>query len=408
MADFEHLVIGGGITGLVSAYSLSKISSSVGLIEPERLGGVLRSKIVRGFTLEEGPNVLAESEDLKSLIEDLGLRSAVCYPAKLKYRHYVRHGRAIASVPKKPLDLLKTRLVPFSEKIRLLKVPFIKNQLGPEVEDQSVADLLQPILGIKGVTNLVDPVLRGIYGGDVFRLSARSVVPKLWAYMKSGRSILSLLRMRKGASRPKIFVLKGGNSLLATALTDRISRNVYLENDRAVSLEMNCNHFRVQCENGQSLSGEHIWITTAGSDTARLLNNIDSGLVERLNRFPFSSVMVVHVAVPTSQFTFPDDCFGMLFPTKESKRIMAVMCNSNIFPHVAPKGQQLLTLFLNNKISVLEPIDVEVQNLLADLFNILGVEVLSTHTWTRAIPQLEIGHHELLAMFDATQAKYKN
>ena len=71
MADFEHLVIGGGITGLVSAYSLSKISSSVGLIEPERLGGVLRSKIVRGFTLEEGPNVLAESEDLKSLIEDL-------------------------------------------------------------------------------------------------------------------------------------------------------------------------------------------------------------------------------------------------------------------------------------------------------------------------------------------------
>lgn len=408
MVDFEHLVIGGGITGLVSAYALSKNSRSVGLIEPEHLGGVLRSKELNGFTLEEGPNVLTETEDLRLLIDDLGLRSAVCYPRVTEHRHYVWHGQAITSFPKGPLDLLKTPLFSVLEKARLLRVPFIKGKLGPELEDQSVAEIFRPLLGIDGVTKLVDPVLRGIYGGDVSRLSARSVTPKLWAHMKSGRSLLSLLRTKNGNRRPRIFVLKGGNSLLVNALVERIENSVHRENDRAVSVEMNCNHFMVGCENGRVLSGKHVWVTTAGPYSAGLLNKIDAGLAERLNRLPYSSITVVHVAVPAQLFALPSNCFGVLFPTKESKRVMAAMCNSNMFPHVAPKDRQLLTLFLNAKVDVSEPIEVEVQSILHHFFGITGGEVFSTRTWKRATPQLEVGHYELLKMFDIIEAKYQN
>lgn len=406
VSDFEHIVIGGGISGLVAAYTLSKKSNAVALIEPEILGGVMRSKQVAGFTLEEGPNVISETPELRTVIEELGLESSVCYPAIAKYRHYVWHDHRITGFPKGPFGLLKTPLLTYREKVRLLRITLSKTVLDPQLNDLSIGEFFERVLGSRGVSNLVDPIFRGIYGGDIFRLSARSLVPKLWAHLRSGKSLLSLRATRNGIKKPRLIVLKGGNSLLASALASHLSIKVCLENERAVSLEPNCHQFVVRCENGRGLRGKHVWLATAGSDSAELCKKIDAPLAEKLNTLSYGSVVVVHLA--TESLPLPKDCFGVLFPTRESRRVMGMMCNSRIFPHVAPDGCELITLFLDGRSEVSEHIDAEAPEILSRFFAIKDATVLSTRTWKKAIPQLEVGHHKLLEILDAAEKNYEN
>ena len=51
----------------------------------------------------------------------------------------------------------------------------------PEMEDESVGSFLQRRLGSSNVgENLVSAVLHGIYAGDIYQLSAKSILPQLW------------------------------------------------------------------------------------------------------------------------------------------------------------------------------------------------------------------------------------
>ncbi|MCB9195476.1 MAG: FAD-dependent oxidoreductase, partial [Flavobacteriales bacterium] len=72
--EFDHIVVGGGISGLTKAYSLQKQGLKVLLLEKaNRTGGVIHSKITECGVTELGPNSLALTPILGQLIEELGL-----------------------------------------------------------------------------------------------------------------------------------------------------------------------------------------------------------------------------------------------------------------------------------------------------------------------------------------------
>lgn len=51
----------------------------------------------------------------------------------------------------------------------------------PGLEDESIGSLLQRRLGTANIgNNIVSAVLHGIYGGDIYQLSAKSLAPLLW------------------------------------------------------------------------------------------------------------------------------------------------------------------------------------------------------------------------------------
>ena len=75
----DAIVIGGGVSGLSTAYYLGRDSSSPGaqlkLLEgSDRLGGALGSQEVDGFLFERGPNgMLDNAPGTLALIKELGL-----------------------------------------------------------------------------------------------------------------------------------------------------------------------------------------------------------------------------------------------------------------------------------------------------------------------------------------------
>ena len=76
----QWVIVGGGINGIIAAYTLSAHGQKALLIEPEQhIGGVLRSVPWKGFFLDKGCHLFSNEKDKvtdsASFIDDLGADS---------------------------------------------------------------------------------------------------------------------------------------------------------------------------------------------------------------------------------------------------------------------------------------------------------------------------------------------
>ena len=77
-------IIGGGIAGLTASYYLKKSGGTPTIFEAShRIGGIMQTQVIDGFTLENGPNTILLSDqrtvdmfdDMRIEIEDASLKS---------------------------------------------------------------------------------------------------------------------------------------------------------------------------------------------------------------------------------------------------------------------------------------------------------------------------------------------
>jgi len=197
-------IIGGGISGLATAYYLGKAGIPSTIIESRpRLGGVIETAHVDGCTIEGGPDsFLSVKPAAMDLIRELGLAGDVIGSNDhLRVTYIWKGGRLVPMpdglqlmVPTKLLPLLETRLLSWSTKFRmgmeLFRPPgrHPKAQRGASPrrhtgaptgdsatrtaapfcasssEDQSVADFVTAHYGAEAVDYLAEPLLSGIFG----------------------------------------------------------------------------------------------------------------------------------------------------------------------------------------------------------------------------------------------------
>jgi len=65
-----------------------------------------------------------------------------------------------------------------------------------------------------------------------------------------------------------------------------------------------------------------------------------------LNRFEYAPLIVVHMGIDTSSLGIPLDGFGFLVDPEEKKELLGCVWSSSLFPGRAPKGKNLVTLFI--------------------------------------------------------------
>src|SRR6188508_206058 len=95
------IIIGGGISGLATAYYLVKGGASPTLIESRgRLGGVIQTEKIEGCTIEAGPDsFLSVKPAAMDLISDLGLRADVIGSNDHLRVTFVRKGGKLVPLP---------------------------------------------------------------------------------------------------------------------------------------------------------------------------------------------------------------------------------------------------------------------------------------------------------------------
>jgi oxygen-dependent protoporphyrinogen oxidase len=84
--------------------------------------------------------------------------------------------------------------------------------------------------------------------------------------------------------------------------------------------------------------------------------------------------------------------------------LLGVMFNSLLFPHVAPPDRHILTLIVGGAQATGRPDETRLRQTLPELMRSLlginGFEWIKLTEWNNAIPQLVVGHHQVVAACD--------
>lgn len=399
-------IVGGGIAGLVAAYELVKAGERPFVIEPGYLGGMISSSQLDGFTLEHGPNVLVERPDLKELLSELGLASDSVYPSVNPYGQYVWYKEKPVKVPAGLLEFIKSPLFEISSKALLPIKALVPGVLSSGADsDRSVSEFFAPLIGERGVNHLLDPVLKGIYGGDVTKLSARSLFPGLWSAAEDHKSLLGYMRARKSGGKPPILVVRGGMKRIADALWREIEPHVELITSQVQRINPSSGHrFVISMAGGRQVEADGVIITVAGQRLSPLVPGLNEELADALLNTRYATLAVAHLHVLRSEPLIPD-AFGVLFPGGMPEDLLGVMFNSLIFPHVAPSDKHILTVVLGGaqagaKVFEEAKLRPRIPELLKQLLNISNAKWIGMSQWSTAIPQLEVGHHNLVSKLD--------
>lgn len=200
-------VVGGGISGLVTAYRLASAGVPVTLFESaDRFGGLGGQFDHDGRSLDKFYHViLPTDEHLLDLARELGLAEAVYWEETSLGFLYRRKMYRLAG----PLDLLRFDPVPFTDRIRLgITALWAAYVARPEPLDEiTVEDWLRRLSGRRAFERLWRPLLEAKFG-DAYR-----TIPALWYWASFNRE--------KGTKTEVKGYIRGGYRALALALIER-------------------------------------------------------------------------------------------------------------------------------------------------------------------------------------------
>ena len=166
-------IVGGGISGLSLAYYLQNVFE-ITVFEKENFGGKAHTVKVDKYLMEEGVNgFLNNSPKTLELCREIGITSIKANEnSKIRYIYDDK----LIQIPTKPLDFLKSDILSFRAKLRILKEFFIKPVCDKE---ESVAEFATRRLGAEFTKKMMIPMLAGIYASTPEITSMNAAFPKL-------------------------------------------------------------------------------------------------------------------------------------------------------------------------------------------------------------------------------------
>lgn len=416
-------IIGGGITGLTTAFRLKSAGKHIVLYEASpRVGGQVQSIRRDGYLAEFGPNTLLETSSvISALLRDLGLESHKIYAGnKAKYRFIVR-GKTPTPLPTSPASFFSTSLFSFAAKLRLLREPFIAKSF--EKSEESVADFVRRRLGNEFLNYAIDPFVSGVYAGDPEKLSVVHAFPKLYALEQQyGSLIKGQIRGKKDRRKngdvaknsAGMFSFDDGLQVLIDTLHTKLEQEIKL-NTTVTKLERIPEGWKVYYnDNGTEYINLHssLILTIPAYQLAGLSHNIDGIDLSALKEIYYPPVASLALGFKKSDVTHSLDGFGMLIPKKENFHILGTLFSSSLFPGRAPKDHVLLTNYIGGARSpefAEADESTQIEFVLKDLRMLLGVrgEPRFTHQafYKKAIPQYNIGYAKYKTLLNSFEGK---
>jgi oxygen-dependent protoporphyrinogen oxidase len=421
-AHSTALVVGGGISGLVCAYSLRKAGIDAQLLEASsRPGGVIRSERRDGFLVELGPQSFSGTAPLLELCRELAIDGQLMQ-APPRAPRYVLVGGALRKVPLSPPAFFVSSLLSAVAKWRVLRDLLGTSQ--PPEHDESVAAFVRRKFSPEMLEKLVGPFVSGIYAGDPEQLSLRAAFPQLNEAEKSAGSVLrGMMRAAKAKKgpreRPALLSFREGNETLIRALATRLGpalrcgvevRGIRLGNAGAADkFEA---HFTA--DGHKEIIGAGNLVVAAPTNVAsKLLGGPDISFERPLGGIAYAPVAIVSLGYRKSDVGHPLEGFGFLVPRSAGLEILGSVWNSSLFPNRAPDGKVLLTSFVGGATNPQavrrssEALASLVHREIAPVLEIRQEPVFSNvEIYHRAIPQYNLGHGERIAALEALRAKY--
>ncbi|MEK5502712.1 protoporphyrinogen oxidase [Bacillus sp. FSL M8-0168] len=416
----QIVIIGGGITGLAAAFYLEReikkngLPAEVTLVEASpRLGGKIQTVHKDGYIVEKGPDSFLErKQSAPQLVKDLGLGHLLVnnaigqsYVLVNETLYPIPEG-AVMGVPTKVGPFLTTGLFSLQGKLRAgmdLVLPASKPQ-----DDQSLGEFFRRRVGGEVVENLIEPLLSGIYAGDIDRLSLMSTFPQFYQTEQKYRSLI--LGMKKSAGnkskqaaapvkkKGQFQTLKTGLQAIVEELEKQLELTKIYKGTKAVGIERG-HHYSFKLDNGIVLHADAAVIAAPHKAIAAMFPDEDwlLGMREMVS----TSVANVALGFPEEAVKMEHEGTGFVISRNSDFSITACTWTNKKWPHTTPEGKVLLRAYVGKAgdESVVEQSDNEmVRIVLEDLKRIMKIEGEPEMTcitrWNEAMPQYHVGHKE--------------
>ena len=437
MTDKKIVIIGGGISGLATAYSLEEIarkkgeSISITLFEKNnRIGGNILTERTDGFLIEGGPDCfLSEKPWAIQLCERLGMGESLLrtndeyrktYILLNGHLHELPEG-VILMIPTEIFPLLKSNLISLSGKIRMGMELFIPKKESSA--DESLSQFVRRRLGQEALDKIAAPLVAGVHAEDPDTMSVKSRFPRFVQMEEEYGSLIKGMiakrrEMRRAGSKgnkPKytmFMTLKDGLSEMPATIVQNLKMTKILTNREVADVDKR-DIFKISLKNGEVLDADTVVFATPSYETARLLTGINDSISALLNKIPYASTATVSLAFKKESISNPMNGFGFLVPRQEKRRITGATWVSRKFSYRSPDDSVLIRCFIggshNEKLVFLNDKDM-IEMVKGELRDIMGItsEPLLTriYRWEKAMPQYTIGHEERLSILDKKLSEY--
>ena len=422
------VIVGGGITGLSAAFYMQKEAREKGLpldvilVEASnRLGGKIQTVRRNGFIIERGPDsFLIRKKSMGILAEDLGIEGELVKNATGQAYVLVGGelhpipGGSVMGIPTEIGPFLKTGLFSLAGKLRaagdfVLPRSNIKG-------DQSLGGFFRRRFGGEIVENLIEPLLSGVYAGDIDHMSLESTFPQFYAVEKKHRSLI--LGMKKttpkqvpqkdghGAKKEGVFhTFRNGLETVVEAIEQQLEPGSVMKGVRIDAIEapgMAGEKTILEMNDGRKIEADAVILTTGHEMAGRLF--APHGLLQDLREIPTTSVATVALAFPEEHVVQDKEGTGFLVSRSSDYSITACTWTHRKWPTTTPDGKVLIRAFVGRvgDEAIVDLPDAEIEKIvLADLgqvMNITGKPDFTVITrWKKDRPQYRVGHKQRIA-----------
>ena len=243
------VIIGGGLTGLLAGYELSKKGFKVVVLEKDTtIGGVLGSIKRKDYYIEKFyHHIFPQDKEVVDLLHKLKLKNSIIWKNTKTgfYSHNKIYNLSGA------LDLLTFNLLSPIEKIKLsllmLKIKMIKENEIRKYDNIPLTEWIIRNVGENVYNSFFKPMLKSKYGENLEKISAAWFIERM------------KIRMHRGLKGEKLgYVLGGFKKIIqelcysiekrgGEILTNARVKKIYVKNNEVKSLKYNKKIIKVNC-----------------------------------------------------------------------------------------------------------------------------------------------------------------
>jgi oxygen-dependent protoporphyrinogen oxidase len=333
-------IVGGGIAGLTAAYEIAQQARAGASIEAvlfessTRLGGLIETVREGGFTVECGPDGWVSAKPwARELAIELGLADELISSNDASRKTWI-----LLATPENPAG----HLVPMPDGFHMMvpgnlaaldhsplltdaAIAAYRAEPGRAAEllcavpahDESVADFTLRHFGPEVLDRIAAPLLSGVFGGDVRRLSVRSVMPAFVEMERAHGSLISAVQRRTDngeRSTPIFTTLRSGLGTLVDRLTAAIPPHWFRLNTTVTAIQSSRPKAQSSQLGSQTIGDLPPWTVLTKTGRHHGSETFDA----------------VFLATPLStarQLIAPlDDTAADLFPTESSSAVLVAFC----------------------------------------------------------------------------------
>lgn len=409
------VIIGGGISGLTAAYYLKQEKKKLNLpvdillIESsKRLGGKIQTVRKDGYVIERGPDsFLARKKSAFRLAENLGLEKEIVHNTAGK--SFVLVNDELHVMPEGSNMGIPTQIKPFIFSGLFSPVGKLRAGLDfilPKTHvdgDMSLGAFFRRRLGNEVVENLIEPLLSGIYAGDIDEMSLLATFPQFYQIEQKHQSIVRGMKKEmppvksKGPRKGIFQTLNTGLQTIVDKIEEDLSSEEVLKGVQVVKINKLNKQYELVLSDGKVIEADSVIVSVPHRFLPGLFNNND--VFEPIGKVPSTSVANVAIAFPETAIKKDINGTGFVVSRNSDYNITACTWTHKKWPHACPKGKVLLRCYVGrpDDQSIVDKTDEElVKIVLDDLRKTMDIteepELFVVSRWKEAMPQYTINH----------------